>query len=65
MTSPSNRRREFGALLRQFVERKIELRAYELYEERGRSDGHAVEDWVAAEAEVLRGSILSPLLRNS
>jgi DUF2934 family protein len=67
MTSPSKDRgrAEFGALLRQFVERKIELRAYELYEERGRSEGHAVDDWVTAEAEVLRGSILSPLLRNS
>jgi hypothetical protein len=28
-------------------------RAYELYEQRGRQDGHAVEDWLAAEAELM------------
>ena len=33
---------------------KIRCRAYELYEEHGRSDGHALEDWVRAEAEILR-----------
>jgi hypothetical protein len=31
---------------------KIRLRAYELYEQRGRLDGHAVEDWLQAEAEI-------------
>jgi hypothetical protein len=31
---------------------KIRQRAYELYEARGREDGHEVEDWVQAEAEV-------------
>jgi hypothetical protein len=31
---------------------QIELRAYEIYEERGREDGHALEHWVAAEQEV-------------
>lgn len=31
---------------------KIRERAYQLYEERGRCDGHAVEDWLQAEAEV-------------
>ncbi len=58
-------RAEFAALLQQFVERKIELRAYELYEERGRTHGHAFDDWLKAEAEVLRGSILTPLIRKS
>ncbi len=33
---------------------KIRCRAYELYEEHGKSDGHAFEDWVRAEAEILR-----------
>jgi hypothetical protein len=37
------------------VERKIELRAYELYEQRGRAEGRALDDWVNAETEVLRG----------
>jgi hypothetical protein len=32
---------------------EIRLRAYKLYEERGRIDGHAQEDWAQAEAEVL------------
>ncbi len=30
----------------------IRFRAYELYEERGRADGHEVEDWLRAEDEV-------------
>ena len=32
---------------------EIRRRAYELYEQRGRADGHALDDWVEAEAEVL------------
>jgi len=31
---------------------QIRLRAYELYEERGRRDGHQMEDWIQAEREV-------------
>ena len=31
---------------------QIEARAYELYLERGREDGHDVEDWLAAEKEL-------------
>ncbi|HUA16141.1 MAG TPA: DUF2934 domain-containing protein [Verrucomicrobiae bacterium] len=31
----------------------IRYRAYELYEQRGREDGHELEDWVRAEGEVL------------
>ena len=34
------------------TEEAIRERAYELYEQRGRLDGHAVEDWLAAEAEL-------------
>ena len=33
-------------------EEAIRERAYELYEQRGRLDGQAVEDWLAAEAEL-------------
>lgn len=32
---------------------EIRRRAYELYEQHGREDGHALEDWAQAEAEVL------------
>jgi len=31
---------------------RIRQRAYELYEKRGRRDGHDEEDWVQAEREV-------------
>lgn len=35
------------------IETEIRLRAYELYEERGRQDGMENEDWMRAEAEIL------------
>lgn len=35
------------------VLQKIRLRAYELYEQRGREDGQDVEDWLKAESEVI------------
>jgi hypothetical protein len=31
---------------------EIRRRAYELYEARGRGDGHDLEDWLQAEAEI-------------
>ena len=34
------------------LEYQIRLRAYELYEARGRKDGHQVEDWLRAEEEI-------------
>jgi len=43
------------------LERKIRLRARQLYEERGQEDGRALDDWVKAESEVLKSSILGPL----
>lgn len=33
-------------------EERIRLRAYELYEKRGKRDGYAVDDWLQAEAEL-------------
>lgn len=33
-------------------EEQIRDRAYELYEARGRGDGHDMEDWLEAEAEI-------------
>ena len=35
------------------IEERIRRRAYELYEQRGMIDGHALDDWLQAEAEVL------------
>ena len=34
------------------LEHQIRLRAHELYEARGRQDGHEVEDWLRAEEEI-------------
>jgi len=34
------------------MEEKIRLRAYELYEQRGKVDGYALDDWLQAEAEI-------------
>ena len=34
------------------LEENIRCRAYELYEARGREDGHDLDDWRRAEAEV-------------
>ncbi len=34
------------------LEEKIRVRAYTLYEERGREDGYDVDDWLRAEAEL-------------
>jgi len=36
------------------LEQQIRSRAYQLYEERGREDGHELEDWLRAEAELSR-----------
>jgi hypothetical protein len=33
-------------------EERIRLRAYELYEQRGKREGHALDDWLQAEAEL-------------
>jgi len=35
------------------LEEQIRLRAYALYEARGREDGHELDDWLQAEAEIL------------
>jgi hypothetical protein len=34
------------------LEERIRLRAYQLYEQRGKRNGHALDDWLAAEAEL-------------
>ena len=35
------------------TEELVRQRAYQLYEERGHEDGHDLEDWLRAEAEML------------
>jgi len=34
------------------TEQQIQQRAYELYEQRGRTDGHELDDWLQAECEI-------------
>lgn len=36
------------------IEDRIRHRAYQLYEQRGTVDGFALDDWLQAEAEVVR-----------
>lgn len=37
----------------ELTEESIHTRAYQIYEARGREDGHAIDDWLLAEAEIL------------
>lgn len=39
------------------VHARISERAYALYEEHGRKNGHALEDWLAAEQQVLNHDV--------
>ena len=55
------RTRERQKLMLELLERKIRLRARQLYDERGQVEGQELEDWVRAESEVLKASILAPL----
>jgi len=55
------RTRERQQLMMELLERKIRLRARQLYDERGQVEGQELEDWVRAESEVLQSSILAPL----
>ena len=57
VTRNSERRK----LMMEMLERKIRLRARQLYEERGRVEGRDLEDWVRAESEVLQSTVLAPL----
>ena len=66
------RRKKHQELMAELLERKIRLHARQLYEQRGKVEGHALQDWVQAESAVLGNSILRPLyhrlrtdLRNS
>jgi hypothetical protein len=47
----------------ELVERKVRNRARQLYDKRGKIEGHALQDWVQAESEVLENRILAPLYR--
>ena len=38
--------------LESLLEKEVQVRAYELYEQRGKGHGFALQDWLAAEAEI-------------
>jgi hypothetical protein len=54
MTSGKNRRTYVTPIsdAHPNLDEEIRRRAYELYESRGREDGHDIDDWLRAEAEV-------------
>jgi hypothetical protein len=45
------------------VEEKIRIRAYLLFEKRGGKQGSEVDDWLQAEAEILRSEQSAPAVR--
>ncbi len=51
-----NRKPRRDAVSRPKIEQQIRARAYELYEQSGRIDGHAEQNWLAAELEITRSS---------
>jgi hypothetical protein len=59
------RRQKQQALMTELLERKIRLHAQHIYDQRGQAEGRALEDWVQAESQVLRKSILAPLYRRN
>jgi hypothetical protein len=63
------RRKKQQALITELLERKIRLHAQHLYDQRGKAEGQvegqALQDWVAAESQVLENSTLAPLYRKS
>jgi hypothetical protein len=57
------RRKKQQEMVAELLERKIRLHARHLYEQRGQVDGHALQDWVQAESQVLGNSIMAPFYR--
>jgi hypothetical protein len=58
LTGDSTAKPEQGSL--ELTEELIRVRAYHLYENRGCEDGHDVDDWLQAEAEVFGKKPASP-----
>jgi hypothetical protein len=46
-------------------QQQIRRRAYELYEQRGRGDGFALNDWLQAESELAQSKATKPLRRSA
>ena len=41
------------------LEEQICRRAHEMYEQRGREEGHALDDWLQAESEIVNGKAMA------
>ena len=59
------RRKKQQQLMTKLLERKIRLHAQHLYDQRGQTEGLALQDWIEAESQVLENSILAPLYRRT
>lgn len=59
MTKSASPEKAVSRLDRQTIEERIRTRAYELFEERGREEGHDWEDWFRAEEEITAGKTSS------
>jgi hypothetical protein len=59
------RRKKQQALMTELLERKIRLHAQHLYDQRGQTEGLALQDWVEAESQVLEKNNMAPLYRKS
>lgn len=58
--TPLERPENGNGLLYASLEEQIRQRAYELYEQRGRTPGFEEQDWLTAEREVLARHASSP-----
>lgn len=45
-----------GDMAEEDIRARIAVLAFQFYEQRGREDGHDVEDWLQAEQRILAGS---------
>jgi hypothetical protein len=61
----NTRRKKQQALITELLERKIRLHARQRYDQRGQTEGFALQDWVEAESEVLEKNVLAPLYRKT
>lgn len=52
MKKPDSRNQVSAMIEPRGTEEDIRARAYELFEARGREEGHELEDWLRAEAEI-------------
>jgi hypothetical protein len=55
------RRRKQQTLMLELLEKRIRMRAQQLFEQRSQDDGNALQDWINAEREILKKNALAPL----